>query len=111
MQYLGSPQTLWPCLLPSPGDFAADEVLCLLQLAHNIQALASKGDFTFAAVGTRIVACKRAHRCFPRMQERKHFMPKFPKCLQECQQCLHPNSLAASLDAAYLSPPVEVLLW
>lgn len=36
---------------------------CLLQLLHNIQALASKGDLTFAAVGTRIIVCKRAHRC------------------------------------------------
>ena len=36
---------------------------CLLQLAHNIQALANKGDLTFAAVGTRIIVCKRAHRC------------------------------------------------
>ena len=35
---------------------------CLMQLAHNIHALASKGDLTFAAVGTRIVVCKRAHR-------------------------------------------------
>ncbi|CAK0785298.1 hypothetical protein CVIRNUC_008505 [Coccomyxa viridis] len=32
------------------------------QLAHNIEALASKGDLTFAAVGTRIAVCKRAHR-------------------------------------------------
>ena len=35
-----------------------------MQLAHNIEALASKGDLTFAAVGTSIVVCKRAHRCY-----------------------------------------------
>ena len=38
--------------------------LCVAQLAHNIEALASKGDLTFAAVGTRVVVCKRAHRCY-----------------------------------------------
>ena len=46
---------------------------CLLQLAHNIQALASKGDLTFAAVGRRIVVCKRAHRYCSWMH--KVFMP------------------------------------
>ncbi|KAK9786275.1 hypothetical protein WJX73_004830 [Symbiochloris irregularis] len=32
------------------------------QLPHQISALASKGDLTFAAVGAEVVACQRVHR-------------------------------------------------
>ena len=49
---------------------------CIMQLAHNIQAIASKGDLTFAAVGSKIVVCKRAHRCC--LQE----FPSFSLCWQ-----------------------------
>ena len=34
----------------------------ILQLEHKITALACKGDFTFAASKTEIVACQRMHR-------------------------------------------------
>ena len=54
-----APEDWWPSLYVLR---AHADVFCFVQLAHNIQALASKGDLTFAAVGTKIVACKRAHR-------------------------------------------------
>ena len=50
-------------MVPAIQDGHQAECLCVSQLAHNIEALASKGDLTFAAVGTRIAVCKRAHRC------------------------------------------------
>jgi hypothetical protein len=34
----------------------------LAQLKHDITALASKGDLTFAAHGTTITECKRVHK-------------------------------------------------
>ena len=43
------------------------------QLPHNITALACKGDLTFAAVKSDIIACKRTHRC--------------PRLAETCQRC------------------------
>ena len=37
-------------------------LLLMLQFEHNIKALASKGDLTFAAVKSDIVVCQRVHR-------------------------------------------------
>ena len=34
----------------------------MLQFEHNIKALASRGDLTFAAVKSDIVVCRRVHR-------------------------------------------------
>ena len=34
-----------------------------MQFPHNIRALASKGDMTFAAVKSTIMECKRVHKC------------------------------------------------
>ena len=45
-----------PCILSDP------DITSPLQLRGDIRALACKKDFTYAAVGRDIVACKRVHR-------------------------------------------------
>ena len=40
----------------------AQQLLLFLQFEHNIKALASRGDLTFAAVKSDIVVCQRVHR-------------------------------------------------
>lgn len=37
-------------------------LVVMLQFEHNIKALASRGDLTFAAVKSDIVVCRRVHR-------------------------------------------------
>ena len=37
-------------------------LVVMLQFEHNIKALASRGDLTFAAVKSDIVVCQRVHR-------------------------------------------------
>ena len=60
IRYLARPfcVSLWS--VPRPPDL---HDLSTLQLRGDIRALANKKDFTYAAVGRDIVACKRVHRC------------------------------------------------
>ena len=88
------------------------DISCFLQLAHNIQALASKGDLTFAAVGAKIVVCKRAHRyCSALVRSFTMNLPLMQTSAEGCRLLMHESLLVQmSMSCAFMKALLDIAL-